>query len=707
MSVLDEQLFQELFRPELLLWELDLVGGALKVHAGDVHALLRVASDVEITGELLLSLVHPDDLERLLGRIEGGLRAGENVDVEYRMVLADGTYLHRTRMRIERGADGLSGRCVGHSEDVTLLRQGEAALDGERWFRSFAEVAPGPVLVTELDGTIAYANSLACRGLERAHAELVGLGLDAVFEPSSCTLLGRRLERALRGVVEAVELGLTTRAGRPWHVLVTISPLRDRQGTVTRVVLAFTDVSHVDRHEHKLRAARDEALRASNAQSTFLARMSHEMRTPLHAVLGFGALLEQRDDLDAEARDHLGRLLVGARHLRALIEDTLTLQKADQGRLGIEWRPVDLRAMVTKVASARARSAASRGARIEASVPTEPLVLRGDEKRLGQALDNIVATAVRLSPGATTTVRAERAGPALRVDVGFSAELDGAVVEHLFDPFEPLGAEHKTVGTGLELVLAKRLIEAMDGRVVVRSQAGHGTTLTVYLPVIDSTPVGLSLTVAAQGTDAAPLAQALVDFDGRAVAHALARERARLGRWARVGDALFGLIAELRAHRDQGDLGAQLRLAALHSGIVDAIEATPAASARVCALATFGGADHPTETSLGELVARELGFDTHWLDANASREALRERLQEMAAEVLVLVSLEGELEAQTTALRAALEGHERTLVVASPRAGAQAFAALHEALDEVLSRPAASIEVGPQPTTEGAGHARR
>jgi PAS domain S-box-containing protein len=679
MGAFGEGLFKELFFPEFLLWELDLVRGDLVVHAGDVHALLRVPAEVPITQDLLLSLVHPDDLGRVLGRIERGIEAGVNVDVEYRMVLSDGTYLHRTRMRIERGADGQSGRCLGHSEDVTLLRQGEASLDGERWFRSFAEVASGAMLVTDLDGTIAYANALACRALDRSRAALIGAPLSAVFAPASSAQLTRRLDRALRGVVESIELTLTTATDRSLHVLVATSPLHDRQGTITRVVLALTDVGHVDRHERSLRDARDEALRASQAQSTFLARMSHEMRTPLHAVLGFGELLEQRDDLSSEARDHLTRLLTGARHLRALIEDALTLQRADQGRLGIEWRPVELGGLLKKVAAARARSATSRGARLELSVADEPLVLRGDEKRLGQALDNIVATALRLSPGATTTLCAQRMGPALRVDVRFRGRLGGDL-ERLFDPFEPLGAEHKTVGTGLELVLARRLVEAMDGQVVARATAGEGASFSVFLPVIDTTPVGLSLTVAAEGAVEAGLAQALVDYDGRAVAQALARERARLGRWERVADALYNTITELRAQRARGDLGAQLRLAALQAGIVDAIEATPPKSARRCALASLGGHDHPTETSLAELVAREVGFDTSWLDGNASAATLRQRLGEIEAELLVLVGAEDVLEGHVEPLREALAGAQVPLVLASPSAAGAAFGGLSKAL---------------------------
>ncbi len=262
--------------------------------------------------------------------------------------------------------------------------------------------------------------------------------------------------------------------------------LRDAQGRALRIVGTHSDITRERQAEAE--AAERRALElASRAKSDFLSRMSHEMRTPLNALLGFARLLQQQA---AYRDDYLQHMLAAGSHLHQLINDVLDVQQVEQGVLVLQRLPVDLAATVAEVNSLLAPQAAQAGVRLGPAPEAAAWVL-ADPQRLRQVLLNVGSNAVKYNNAggavrwALATVRLHGASAwCLQVE-DEGPGMDAQQLARLFQPFERLGREHSGIeGTGLGLVIARRLVEALGGSITVHSRSGHGTRVQVQLPAV-------------------------------------------------------------------------------------------------------------------------------------------------------------------------------------------------------------------------------
>jgi two-component system, sensor histidine kinase and response regulator len=249
----------------------------------------------------------------------------------------------------------------------------------------------------------------------------------------------------------------------------------------------------------ELGAALKAAQAAAKAKAEFLANMSHEIRTPMNGVIGMLDLLES-DRLDSQQRGMLDTARNSADALLTLINDVLDFSKIDAGRLALESIEVELRPIVEDVAMLFSRQAHAKGIELSCLVHEDvPVLVRSDPTRLRQILANLVSNAVKftergevfvgLGVSATQPARDPASvGDEIEVEIevrdtgiGMSKEVLGK----LFEAFTQ--ADNSTTrrygGTGLGLTIARRLAEAMGGRVEVQSEAGRGSVFTVRLPL--------------------------------------------------------------------------------------------------------------------------------------------------------------------------------------------------------------------------------
>jgi CheY-like chemotaxis protein len=217
--------------------------------------------------------------------------------------------------------------------------------------------------------------------------------------------------------------------------------------------------------------------------------MSHELRTPLNAILGFAQLLEL-DELDARQRDNVAHIVSGGRHLLDLINEVLEISRIETGALSPVIEPVHAATIVQEAIELVGPLAAQRRIAMSAQPQAhEDIWLTADAQRLKQILLNLLANAVKYNrEGGSVTVEVRHLGDRARilvVDTGMGIPQDQ--VPKLFMPFERLGAETTGVeGTGLGLVLALRLAEAMNGSLGVQSQPWIGSTFHVELPLAEA-----------------------------------------------------------------------------------------------------------------------------------------------------------------------------------------------------------------------------
>jgi CheY-like chemotaxis protein len=222
------------------------------------------------------------------------------------------------------------------------------------------------------------------------------------------------------------------------------------------------------------------------AKNEFLSRMSHELRTPLNAILGFAQLLEL-DELDSRQRDNVAHIVSGGRHLLDLINEVLEISRIETGTMSPVIESVHVGNIVQEAIDLVGPLAAQRGIDLSSEVERDSqLWIAADNQRLKQVLLNLLANAVKYNrEGGSVMVRAKHLGDRARIavtDTGLGIPQDQ--LPKLFVPFERLGAESTGVeGTGLGLVLALRLTEAMGGRLGVESQPWIGSTFHVELPL--------------------------------------------------------------------------------------------------------------------------------------------------------------------------------------------------------------------------------
>ncbi len=242
----------------------------------------------------------------------------------------------------------------------------------------------------------------------------------------------------------------------------------------------------LERAVDQMRAARDDAERASRAKSEFVSRMSHELRTPLNAIIGFADLLEA-EPLSPSHKSYVNLINSSGRHLMELINAVLDHAKIEAGSLTLEEIAFDFPATIEAVKDIIAERATSKGLDFVASIsPDLPKFVRGDPTRLRQVLINLLVNAVKFTEQGSVELRVAPEEGRIFFSVRDSGiGMDEESLARLFQAFSQ-GDDSITRrygGTGLGLIISKELIQAMGGAIEVESAPGVGTCFWFWLPL--------------------------------------------------------------------------------------------------------------------------------------------------------------------------------------------------------------------------------
>ena len=223
---------------------------------------------------------------------------------------------------------------------------------------------------------------------------------------------------------------------------------------------------------------------SERAKSELVSNVSHELRTPLASVLGFSALMLDRDLAPEEMRRYLEVIRAEARRLAELLNDLLDLQRIEQGTIELRLDGVDLNDLLASQITLY--SAQSEDHELHLDPADEPLVVYGDRDRLAQVIGNLLSNAIKYSPdGGDVTVNASLIGDEAWIwvrDEGLGIPLEHQ--EQIFTKFfrGDVGRERGIAGTGLGLVLARQIVEAHGGDIGFESTEGEGSTFWLHLP---------------------------------------------------------------------------------------------------------------------------------------------------------------------------------------------------------------------------------
>ncbi len=257
---------------------------------------------------------------------------------------------------------------------------------------------------------------------------------------------------------------------------------------------AFTVVitRHLVARQVRAMAGVETALEAARAKAEFLAKVGHELRTPLDGIIGYAEIIEEESD-DSTTRVDAGRIITAARYLNDLLTGILDQSHLDAGRMKINRAVLPVAGMVAEVQGLMRPSARTAGVAFTAQLSAAANYVVADHVRLRQCLLNLVGNAIKYSPRGSVTMRTrvvERDGGEF---IAFDIVDDGIGIDkvdqdNIFKPFSQANQQVADTygGTGLGLSIARDLARAMGGDIIFVSELGQGATFTLFVPIASS-----------------------------------------------------------------------------------------------------------------------------------------------------------------------------------------------------------------------------
>jgi signal transduction histidine kinase/AmiR/NasT family two-component response regulator len=300
--------------------------------------------------------------------------------------------------------------------------------------------------------------------------------------------------KASRGIEDIYELTYIRKDGSRFPAVVSVTALRDARDAIIGYLLIGTDnTARMGLHQAlqetnvELRRAKQVAEKANLAKSQFLSSMSHELRSPLNAILGFAQLIESGAPPPTPGqKESVDQILQAGWYLLELINEILDLALIESGRLSLSPEPMFLAEVLADCQAMIEPQARKSGIHVSFPPADGTHVVKADRTRVKQIFVNLLSNAIKYNRvGGKVHVRCSRtAGDWVRISFQDTGEgLSADKLEQLFQPFNRLGQESGVEeGTGIGLVVSKQLVELMGGRIGAQSTVGVGSVFWIELP---------------------------------------------------------------------------------------------------------------------------------------------------------------------------------------------------------------------------------
>ena len=476
------------------------------------HAYCRLIgySAEELTGMTIMDITHPDDVPASLAKILL-LKSGDidTFTLEKRLIHKTGRYVTvNLTVSLLRDTAGLPRYIIAVVEDISERSAMLAELERKTIFAErLTHIMPNTLHVFDLASKRnLWVNRHVGSMLGYSTHDIEQMGsrfMQLTLHPDDVAPLAAHFDRvgaSSDNEVLDIEFRMCNHEGEwRWLHQTDIVFRRNIAGLVTELVGTATDVTERRRSKADLSTALLIAEAANHAKSDFLSRMSHELRSPLNAVLGYAQLLESgTPKLVPIQRESIEHILKAGWYLLELINEILDLAMIESGNLSFTPEDVPLAGLLNDCHAMVELQAQKCGVCVTFPSAVGPCLVRGDRTRLQQIFVNLLSNAVKYNrPGGVVRVKCAVQAPGI-IRISFEDSGTGLTPEqlrHLFQPFERLGQEAGMIeGTGIGLMVSKRLVELMGGQIGAQSTVGVGSVFWVDLLAVDSRPADDTLT---------------------------------------------------------------------------------------------------------------------------------------------------------------------------------------------------------------------
>jgi len=377
---------------------------------------------------------------------------------------------------------------------ISRTRSGELEASSDRNART-VNASIDAIIIINLQGVIVEFNSAASHTFGYTRNAAIGAKLDELIIPERFRArhnagLARFRENGQAKMIGAgrIEMSALRADGTEFPIELSLGMTHSIRGP--KVIAFLRDISQRVEQDLALMKARDEALDAAQAKAQFVAKMSHEMRTPLNGVMAVLDLL-QSTKLSDKQKAYVDTATTSAEALKQHVDDVLDLTDVQAGKLKLDAQPFHLGELLNEIMRSNEDLAAKRGNRISLDVKIDRPHFVADRKRIKQVLNNLVGNAIKFTENGNIKIGARFHGAAVEFfvrDHGIGIALDKQ--KQIFENFETLAIpdQDDTRGVGLGLAICRSIAVAMGGSMGVESELGHGATFwfRILLKAADS-----------------------------------------------------------------------------------------------------------------------------------------------------------------------------------------------------------------------------
>lgn len=371
--------------------------------------------------------------------------------------------------------------------DITDQRKNE---DQIRLLSEVIEQSPMYIVISDPKGKPEYVNSSLVQKTGFTHEEIFASNKELWKS-------GHHSEEFYRNLWDTINSGKKwtgefynkTKGGEYYWENAVIFPIKDEKGIIKKFVAVKEDIT-IKKQAEEERIARKEAEASSEAKSKFLSRMSHEFRTPLHAIMSYSFILQQNESSDEKQKKQLRAIIRIGDHLLQLIEDILDYSKIEKNDIEIKNRIFNPQVLLEDLKLMFDQKVETKGIYLRSEIEKLPNFITADEGKIRQILVNILGNAIKFTNRGGVTIKAQtkphQKKEKTRLLLSISDTGPGMTkkeIDQIFTEFKQFSAGEKEGGTGLGMPISKGLVDALNGSLSIESEPGAGTIMYVELSV--------------------------------------------------------------------------------------------------------------------------------------------------------------------------------------------------------------------------------